>query len=139
MFNISKGALLKIRPASPELITYYTNWKQPIISLDNLNITSGFLIYGNIALVKDSTLQYLFGSELRRIQNITQNIGNIEIPTELQTIDEIKNFLVEITNQYKFDDEYKKEQILDLIEEIKYLSLEDIKSKLLIQTKDIKT
>lgn len=133
-FNISNGALLKIQAATPDLIPYYTKWKQPIISPspDNLIITQDYLIYCNIALVEDSTLQYLFRDELRRIQNITQHLGNIKIPKELQKIDKIKKFLVEITNQYEFDDEGTKEQILYLISLIKYLSLEDIKSKLFI-------
>ena len=121
----STEMILKIEPATPELIPYYTKWKTPNISIDNLSITRGYLIYGNIKLITDNTLKYLFNNQLNGIQKIMDYLSITELPKELDTLTMKKSYLK--TKALDSEDESIKEQIPDLIDLIKLSSLEEIK------------
>ena len=128
-YNIYKTeVILKIEPATPELIPYYTKWKTPNISVDNLSITAGYLIYGNIKLITDNTLNHLFGFEIERIKYIMELLQLTKFPEIVyrlsgkDRVEKIKTFLkIKVLNN-----EYE-DQILKLIDLIKFSSLEEIK------------
>ena len=121
----STEIILKIQPATPELIPYYTKWKTPNISIDNLSITRGYLIYGNIKLITDNTLKYLFNPQLNAIQKIMNYLSIKELPKELDTLTMKKSYLK--TKALESEDESIKEQIPLWIDLIKLSSLEEIK------------
>ena len=109
-----------------DLITYaYEISKTHNISIDNLSITRGYLIYGNIKLITDNTLKYLFNNQLNGIQKIMDYLSITELPKELDTLTMKKSYLK--TKALDSEDESIKEQIPDLIDLIKLSSLEEIK------------
>jgi hypothetical protein len=132
----STGIILKIEPATQDLITYYTEWKTPNISIDNLNITYGYLIYGNINKILDKTLEYLFNSQINGIKNIMIILSiKDDLPEILDTLDKKKSYLTKIA--LESNNENIQEQVPEMIRRIKLSSLQEIKDIFILNKENV--
>lgn len=120
--------ILKIRPANPTLLLYYTTWKQPSIPLDMLDDTRGYLYYWDSRISRNQLSYVLPG--LNTEQEVLDYLNISRVPPELNTLNEIKSFLhVKVDETVK--DRSHKEQLHTKIEGI--LLRDDIIDKLFFQ------
>jgi hypothetical protein len=130
-YRINIGAtVLKIQPSTPDLIPYYIKWKTPSVSADNIRITGGYLIYGNIANIEDKTLIHLFDHQLNGLNNAMDELSIKELPYELDTLEKKKSYLTKMALQS--ENESARFQIPIRLDMIKYSTIDDIRKKLFI-------
>lgn len=120
--------ILKIRPANPTLLRYYTTWKQPSIPLDMLDDTRGYLYYWD-SWISRNQLSYVLPG-LNTEQEVLDYLNISHVPPELNTLNEIKYFL-HVKVDEKVKDRSHKEQLHMKIEGI--LLRDDIRDKLFFQ------
>jgi hypothetical protein len=130
-YRINIGAtLLKIQPSTPDLIPYYIKWKTPSVALDNIRITGGYLIYGNIANIEDKTLIHLFNHQLNGLHNAMDELSIKELPYDLDTLEKKKSYLT--TMALESENESDRFQIPIRLDMIQYSTIDDIRKKLFI-------
>jgi hypothetical protein len=130
-FVEKQNYLMKIRPATYELIPYYKGWKTP--SFDDLDETYGYLIYGNLESTSNETFNKIIRSlrDIKLLQSYLNINININKMTNLQNLKNIfKKKLDEIEN-YSTN---QKKQLSTMIEKIKYVNPKQIKNILAMFT-----
>jgi len=129
-YVVNQGNILKIQPATPELVPYYTKWKIPSLPIDwyNQGKTYGYLIYSlDIKRATDEQLTglisdvVLFNSLCREI-NIT--------PSEILSIPKKEDRKKLLTSKIKKIDDWRTDQLLNRLSSIDYFSVDEIRSKL---------
>jgi len=122
--------ILKIRPANPTLLRYYTTWKQPSIPLDMLDDTKGYLCYywKFIDVTRQQLMDLLPG--LNTEQKVLDYLNVAGVPPELKTLNEIKSFL-HVKVDEKVKDRSHNEQLHRMIDNM--LLMDDIIDKLFFQ------
>jgi hypothetical protein len=133
IFNTYKDYIILIEPATPDLIPYYTKYKKPCFTYDvkSLKETYGYLIYGNLSMLKERCFENIFKS----IKTINKMITNLRFNSLNDLYNNTKNltslkeklitkldFLVK-TKELKADN---YEQLLDSIIDIKFYDIQDI-------------
>ena len=127
--NIS-ATVLKIQPSTPDLIPYYIKWKTPSVALDNMRITGGYLIYGNIANIEDKTLIHLFDHQLNGLNNTMDELSIKELPYDLDTLEKKKLYLTNMA--LESENESDRFQLPIRLDMIQYSTIDDIRKKLFI-------
>jgi hypothetical protein len=124
-FVEKQNYLMKIEPATDELISYYKGWKIP--SFDDLDETYGFLIYGNLESASNETLSKIFKSLI--LINRLQQLLNTNI--NINTMNNLKNLKKKFEN--KLDKNTKhisvKNQIRSFIDMLRYVNPKQIKNQ----------
>ena len=117
--------LMKIQPATDELIPYYRGWKIP--SFNDLDETSGYLIYGNLKIASIETLTELFMSFqiINRLKKYLKLNINTNKMNNLQELKKIFKEKLDKNNKYSNSD---KNQLSNMIDSLKYVNPKQIKN-----------
>jgi hypothetical protein len=118
--------IIKIWPATAELISYYIGWKNP--NFPNTEDTSSYLLYGNLKSSSDRTIKELFNS-LKLIDSL-KNYLDININTnKINNIDSLKDKLKIRLNEIKYKyNESIYNQLFNMINLIKYTNANNIRN-----------
>jgi hypothetical protein len=106
---LKNNTILKIEPATKELIPYYLNWKKPVLPIQMLNITYGYLIYCKTILI-DDLVKIIYDEKYLNTLGIINTINkylNID-ESKLNELD-MDTYKQELNK--KIDQEYKDESI----------------------------
>jgi hypothetical protein len=129
-YVIERGKILKIEPATKDLVPYYTKWKSPSLPIDwyNQSKTSGYLVYS--ADIKKATDEQLYElvSDLRSLHGLYKEL-NIT-PSDVLGIpskDERKKFL---TEQIDASGNWAADQLHNWLSGIDYFSGDEIRAAL---------
>ena len=131
-FVEKQNYLMKIQPATDDLIPYYKGWKTPSFD-DDLKETYGYLIYGNLETASNKTLNILFKSLI--LINLLQEYlkTNINI-NRMTNLENLKNIFKKELDKTKNYSNKQKIQLLNKIDTIKYVNPKQIKNILAITT-----
>jgi hypothetical protein len=131
-YVVNQGNILKIQPATPELVPYYTEWKEPSLPIDwyYQGKTYGYLIYS--LDIKQATDEQLAGliSDFKEFDLIRRELHIT--PSEILTLS-IKNKedrKKSLTLKIKKSNHSSKDQLLNRLSSIDYFSVDEIRSKL---------
>lgn len=85
--------LLRLRPASDKLVSYYIRWKQPLFTKEafELDITDGYLVFGDRCALTDPKLA-------REVVPDLDHVGNgWSTNLRVKSIDDLQRYLVAAT------------------------------------------
>lgn len=131
-YVVKQQNILKIEPATPELLHYYIKWKTPSLPIEwfNQGKTYGYLIYSNdIKDAADPQLQglisdvILFNSLCSKLHIIPSEV--LRIPKK----EDRKEYLASKINE--INDDSHRYQLLDWLSSIDYFSVHEIRSALI--------
>ena len=126
--------IIKILPATNKLIDYYESWKIPDFPYRGEDTdTFGYLLYGDLKSCSDETLKKLFSS-LNLIDSLKQYLKLNTINNSINSINSLKKKFKNKLQQPTIKNLYSSNhyiQIYNLIDGIKYISVNDIKNKYL--------
>jgi hypothetical protein len=125
-----KGNILKIQPATPELVPYYTKWKPPSLPIDwyNKSKTVGYLVYStDIKKASDEQI-YDLVTDLRSFSGLCQELkittsDVLSIPNN----EERKQFLSE---KIDTSGHWAADQLRNWLSGIDYFSVDEIRAAL---------
>jgi hypothetical protein len=133
IFSYYHSSLIKIEPATANLIPYYTSYKKPCFPYDNSDFleTFKFLIYGNLRRLDEECFKKIFRSlnilnsfvntlQFKSLDNLysgTSNISNLK--------DKLIVKLEHLVKTKQIDAQYY-EQMINNIMKIKYYDIDDI-------------
>jgi hypothetical protein len=129
-YVVKQRNILKIQPATPELVPYYINWKPPSLPIEwyNEGKTYGYLIYStDIKLATDAQLQglirdvILFNGLCREL-NIT--------PSEVLSIPKKEDRIELLTSKINETNDWRTDQLLNRLSGIDYFSVDEIRNAL---------
>ena len=135
-YVVEGKGILKIQPATPELVPYYTSWKSPSFPLDwyTQSKTGDYLVYFSRDNIEDEDLRLLI-SDLRYFSSLCEALGLdpeevVRIPDKAGDAKSgRKEFLREKINAYEGD--WAKGQLEDLLDNIDYFSVDEIRAGIL--------
>lgn len=129
-YVVKQKSILKIEPARPELLTYYTDWKPPSLPIEwfNQGKTYGYLIYSNdIKDAADPQLQGLI-HDVMLFNSLCSQLDII--PSEVLRFsnkEERREFLTSKINEIN---DWRRDQLINWLKGIDYFSVDEIRKAL---------
>jgi hypothetical protein len=130
-YVVKQRNILKIQPATPELVPYYINWKTPTLPIEwyNQGKTYGYLIYStDIKRAADPQLQGLI-SDVILFNGLSRELDIT--PSEVLSIpkkEDRKNLLTSKINEIN---DRRRDQLLNWLSGIDYFSVDEIRRALI--------
>lgn len=133
IFRLYRGSVILIEPATPELIGYYTRYKEPNFPYDKLGLqeTYNFLIYGNLRTLHEECFNKLFRS-IKVIDMLERTLDFDSISDLYSKTSDVMNLKAKLITKLEFLVKTKQinaenyEQIIDRIMTIQYYDIHEI-------------
>jgi len=129
-YVVKQRNILKIQPATPELVPYYINWKTPNLPIEwyNQGKTYGYLIYSTD--IKSATDEQLTGLILDVIlfNGLCREL-NI-MPSEVLSIPKKQDRIQLLTSKIKKINDWRTDQLLNRLSSIDYFSVDEMRNAL---------
>ena len=128
---VGNNNLLKIRPATDDLISYYTRWKTPDLPIEKfpINTTYGYLIYGDVENLITQDNIHTFLRTALFLPNFRQYIPSIDIDINTTPRDDVIRHIHAKIEDSKHD-KCGKKQLQNLLEDIEFVNIKDFYEKL---------
>jgi hypothetical protein len=129
-YVVNQKNILKIQPATPELLPYYIKWKTPSLPIDwyNQGKTYGYLIYStDIKRAADPQLQGLI-SDVILFNGLCRELDIT--PSEVLSIPKKEDRIELLTSKINETNDWRTDQLLNRLSGIDYFSVHEIRSAL---------
>jgi len=127
-YVINQSYILKLEPATKELVPYYVSWKKPTLPMSTFNnhMTYGYLVYGDMSNIKEHASTIF--ADFNLIDSVKRYLH-----INTQEFDTIANkqkhkFLYRKLKENRSLSESEKSQIENMIDNIQIFSIEELES-----------